>query len=147
MRNKHFLPAFCLVLAASLIGAGCELPAAEDGGAVTQTETATSTETVTAKPTVIELYTSETCPHCHNVKNQIMANGWDKLMPIGQKPLEDQANLKLVTERAKTCRLALDKLQVPMLWNGQRCLTGDGPILGYLTQLSKLYETSTSTSR
>lgn len=146
MHEKYFPVSSCLILAVSLLGSGCTLPTAGPAGTEAQTGSATATEAITSKPTSLELFTSETCPHCQNTKREIIANGWDKALPLGQKPLEDESNQKLVVERAKTCRLPLDHLQVPMLWTGQRCLSGEEPIIGYLTQLSKLYETSTSTT-
>ena len=129
----------CLALVLPILGAGCNMP---KPAAV---ENTTSTGAAVAKTATLELFTSETCPHCQNVKREIAANGWDKILPLNLKPVEDSANQRLALERARACRLPLDRLQVPLLWNGQRCLSGDGPILDYLTRLSKYYETSTST--
>jgi len=135
-----------LALACSAFGAGCALPTPDAGPAITSTASVSSVGSAESPPAGLELFTSESCPHCQIVKREISDNGWDKSLPISQKPLEQDANRQLVAKRAKACKLALDRLQVPLLWDGRRCLTGDGPILDYLKRISKHYETPTSTS-
>ncbi len=138
MTNKSWFPLLGLAFSLSFFGAACNPPIPENS----------MPTSVNQKNASIEIFTSETCPHCVAVKKEIADKGWDKTLPLTIKQLDnDRTNQQLVMEHAAVCRLPQDNIQVPFLWDGQRCLMGQEQISSYLTGLSEKYETSTSTSR
>lgn len=141
MANKSWLPLLGLAFSLSFFGAACNPPAL----GIPESSMPTP---ATPKKATIEIFTSETCPHCVAVKKEIADKGWDKLLPLAIKPLDgDRTNQQLVMEHAVVCRLPQNNIQVPFLWDGQRCLVGQEQISSYLAGLAEKYETSTSTSR
>lgn len=79
------------------------------------------------------LFYGDTCPHCKIVSDYIEANGIkDKLSFQELEVYHDQANVALMTRKAKQCGLDTSQgIGVPFFFDGQKCLVGDQPIIDY----------------
>ena len=127
------------MLTSVVFGAGCFNSSTVPDPALTKTKTVDSP--VTALPSEIVIFVSNTCPHCAIIESLVKNGRMDKALPIEFKEVdEDDANLRLMVEKAKICGYDVSRLGVPLLWNGSRCYDGQDNIQIYLEQLMKLYE-------
>ena len=85
-----------------------------------------------ATPKELSLYYSTECPHCTKVERFLDANQVMSKLPLVQK----QINMHIgeVLAVAKVCHLNPQKLDIPLLWTGKKCVIGDTTIINYLTQ-------------
>ena len=89
-----------------------------------------------AKPKHAVLFYSEACPHCQTVENYIDANQVMTRLNLEKKQVN--TNIEAVIAVAQSCHLDLQRLQIPLLWTGKRCIFGDKPVIQYFKkQLSK----------
>ena len=121
-----------------MFGAGCAFnsPSVEP----TATTTATPLVEPNAIPSDITIFVSNTCPHCAIIESLVKNGQMAKALPITFKEVSDEANLRLLVEKAKICGLDLSRLGVPVLWEGARCYDGQDKIQAYLEKLMKIYE-------
>ncbi|MFZ6015578.1 MAG: hypothetical protein ACOYUZ_04475 [Patescibacteria group bacterium] len=123
---------FCLIALAT-VGAGCALPLPESEG-----KTIPTTATSTASDADFILYVSDSCPHCATVKGHIKQYGFDKDYKIEYKEsYNNRDNTAELLQRADYCRIPIDRVGVPLLWDKQRCFMGDDSIIEYLDSLPK----------
>ncbi len=80
------------------------------------------------------LFYSQTCPHCQKVEKYINGNQAAEKLPIEEKNISQPANRNELIKYAQKCGLATDRIGVPLLFDGQRCLVGDQEIISFLRQ-------------
>jgi len=103
------------------------------------------TET-TIEPTGIILFYGDGCPHCAFLDKWITDNGVEgKVSFTKLEVYNNQANQKLLVEKATVCGIATDSIGVPFLWTGTDCLVGDEPIEQFFEQKLNINE-STATN-
>jgi len=86
------------------------------------------------------LYYGNTCPHCKIVEDYLAKNDPDGKLGVTQKEVyQNQANQKEFIEKATACKLDLDNLGVPVLWDAKnsKCYEGDQPIIDFLKLQTK----------
>lgn len=82
------------------------------------------------------LFYSTTCPHCKNVEKFINDNNIKEKIILEEREVgSSEDNSVLMQKKAKECGIKEDSLGVPFLWNGERCIMGDTPIIEYLKQI------------
>ena len=94
---------------------------------------------VNSQNSELVLYYGNTCPHCKVVEDYIAANNIGKKLEISQKEVfQDKANREEFTAKARICKLDMENLGVPMLWDAKnsKCYEGDQPIIDFLKQKS-----------
>ena len=93
------------------------------------------------KNEILVLYYGNTCPHCKIVEEWL--KNYDPFNRIGvvlKEVYQNQDNRKEFIEKATICKLDLNNLGVPMLWEAEnsKCYEGDQPITDFLnTKLLK----------
>jgi len=135
-KSLIILPIACLVL----FGAGCDRLQL-DKNIISPTSTS-QTRTVVAPdsiPKEITIFVSKTCPHCAYVESQVDNESIARALSITFKEVSGDANLREFVEKAKTCKLDMSNLGVPLLWNGSSCYSGQDEIMTYISQLMKIY--------
>lgn len=101
----------------------------------------TAATEISSQKDVLVLYYGITCPHCKIVEEYILQNGLEEKLGVAQKEVyQNQNNNNELVERAKTCGIDLDRLGVPLLWDGNdsKCYEGDQAIIVYLKQKAQL---------
>lgn len=81
-------------------------------------------------PKQLTLFYSDQCPHCQNVEAFIQRT--QAMSKINLQKKEVAGHINEIMAVAKTCRLDLQRLQIPLLWTGQQCVIGDKPVVNYL---------------
>ena len=80
----------------------------------------------------IVLYYGDGCPHCAIVEEYIKENSiGDKISFTQKEVYYNQNNAKELEAKAKICGLPADSIGVPFLWDGEKCLIGDQPIIDF----------------
>jgi hypothetical protein len=84
------------------------------------------------QPTLILFY-GDTCPHCQNVEEYIVANNIRAKLSFQELEVyNNQTNAQLLAAKAKRCGLDTSAgVGVPFFFDGQNCLVGDQPIIDY----------------
>jgi len=82
----------------------------------------------------IILYTEIGCPHCLNVENFIKENKTREKIQFTEKEISNQVNLKSFLDKASKCGIKSDKIGVPLLWTGEKCLVGDQDIINFFKE-------------
>lgn len=78
------------------------------------------------------LFYSKTCLHCQKVEEFIQQNKVDqKLKFIKIDINENQQNSGLFIEKATECKIPKNEMGVPLFWDGQKCISGDQPIIDF----------------
>ena len=93
---------------------------------------------VAQRPKIILFY-SNTCVHCQNVKDFIVANQVDKKVKFRELEVsENPSNANLMAAKAKGCGLDTSVgLGVPFLFDGKNCLSGDTDIINFFQEQIK----------
>jgi glutaredoxin len=94
-----------------------------------------------AKTDEVILYVGEGCPHCKNVEDFLTSHSEiGKTLKIEQKEVyENQSNAQELTDKAQSCKLETrNGVAVPFLYFKGECITGDQPIIDYLTKKTKV---------
>ena len=90
-----------------------------------------------AETELFVLYYGDSCPHCAKVEQYLNDNGIPARVHLTLKEIyHDRANADELAAKAQTCGIPIDRLGVPLLWTGQECLTGDGPIIDFFKSLA-----------
>ena len=85
--------------------------------------------------TDLVLYYGNTCPHCKIVEEWLQKNDSSNKLGVTQKEVyQNSDNQKDMIAKATICKLDLNNLGVPMLWDGKnsKCYEGDQPIIDFL---------------
>lgn len=87
----------------------------------------------------IILFYGDGCPHCALLDKWITDNGVEEKIDFAKLEVyNNQANQKLLVEKATACGIATDSIGVPFLWTGTECLVGDEPIEQFFQQMINL---------
>lgn len=79
------------------------------------------------------LFYSNSCPHCRNVEQYIAENNITSHYYFDQKEITtDQNNTALLIQKAKICGEDMSTLGVPLLFDNDKCYSGDKEIINYL---------------
>lgn len=79
------------------------------------------------------LFYGEGCPHCEKVEKFIEENKIDKKISLEKKEVyNNDNNGKELGEKAVSCGMDTDRIGLPFLWDGKKCLMGDTDIIDYL---------------
>ena len=85
-----------------------------------------------------EYFWGNTCPHCKNVA--AFMETWplkDKIKIDKKEVYDNQANAKLLVERAAACKISKDQIPVPFLVIPSGiCVSGDQPIIEYFKKIN-----------
>lgn len=74
----------------------------------------------------------ETCPHCQKVEEYMTENSIkDKYSFQELEVSKNKANAAIFGQKAKECKLDLNKLGVPMLYDNGACYMGDVDIIAF----------------
>lgn len=95
-----------------------------------------SGQTTKSKDEVI-LFWGEGCPHCKNVEDYLASHKEiEEKIKIERKEVgENVTNSIELTDRAKDCKIDVKNgVAVPFLFYKGECITGDQPIIDYLTK-------------
>lgn len=83
----------------------------------------------------IVLYFRDDCPHCKKVEEFIKSNEADKKITFAQKEVGlCQSNAKDLLNKSQQCGIPQNQLGVPLLWDGSKCIEGDGDIISFFQQ-------------
>lgn len=83
----------------------------------------------------IILFYGDDCPHCAIVEEYIKKNKTkDKISFAQREVYYNQSNAKELEEKAKICGLPTDSIDVPFLWDGEKCYIGDEDIINFFKQ-------------
>ncbi len=83
-------------------------------------------------PEGVILFYGEDCPHCKNVNDFLSQNNIEEKLEITHLEVYyNQDNQNVLAQVAEKCGLEADKIGVPFLWNGEKCLIGDVDIIDY----------------
>jgi glutaredoxin len=85
--------------------------------------------------TALVLYYGDGCPHCKLVENYVAQNNLQAKLSLSEKEVwKNQANQNELIEKATICKLDLNSLGVPILWDAKesKCYEGDQPIIDFL---------------
>jgi hypothetical protein len=82
------------------------------------------------------LFYSEQCPHCQIVEKFMKAHPETASLKIHRENVADRAALQQLIEVAKQCQLTKD-VPIPLLWTGEKCITGDRDVIVFLTANSQ----------
>lgn len=90
------------------------------------------------KPKIILFY-SNTCVHCQNVKDFIVANNVEDKVKFKELEVSNNSNnSNLLIAKAKSCKLDTSGgIGVPFLFDGQNCLSGDIDIINFFQEKIK----------
>lgn len=81
------------------------------------------------------LFYGEGCSHCVNVDKFIFENKIeDKLIFSRLEVFKNTNNSKILVQKANTCGLPTDKIGVPFLWDGSKCVVGDVDIIKFFQE-------------
>jgi len=85
------------------------------------------------------LYYRDGCPHCINVEKYISENKVLEQLPQLQikEGAINRENTDEMLQYAKKCRIPLNQVGFPFLWNGETCLLGDVDIINYFSEQIK----------
>lgn len=84
------------------------------------------------------LYYSDTCPHCVKVEEYLKANKIEEKIAIVKKEVsKNPVNANDLATKAKTCNIQGNQISVPFLWDGQKCIIGDEPIIEFFKEKNK----------
>jgi glutaredoxin len=91
--------------------------------------------------TALVLYYGDGCPHCKIVEDYIAQNNLQTKLSLSEKEVwKNQTDQNELIKKATLCKLDLNNLGVPMLWDakGSKCYEGDQPIIDFLkTQIGQ----------
>lgn len=76
------------------------------------------------------------CPHCANVEKFLEENNVEGKIQFEKKEVysnKGNANLLILVAKKK-CKLPENEIGVPFLWDGSKCLVGDGNIINFFKQ-------------
>jgi glutaredoxin len=127
MKNKIIIPTilFIVVLIFSFFALSQEKNKSQ-----LQTNEPTSQEN--QQSSQIILFYGDGCPHCAIVEEYIKENSiGDKISFTQKEVYYNQNNAKELEAKAKICGLPADSIGVPFLWDGEKCLIGDQPIIDF----------------
>ncbi len=81
----------------------------------------------------ITLFYSFECPHCEKVRDFIAANN---IHNITEKEVsENRNNLMQLVKIQKQCGIPVKEyVEIPLLWTGTKCITGDQDIIKFFKQ-------------
>jgi len=76
------------------------------------------------------------CPHCAKVEEFFKENDVESKTQFEKKEIyNDKLNAQLLFLVAqRKCNLSTDKIGVPFLWDGSKCIVGDGDIINFFKQ-------------
>jgi hypothetical protein len=78
------------------------------------------------------LFYGDGCSHCANVDKFILDNKVeDKVKFTKLEVFNNKQNANILVEKANACGLPTDKIGVPFLWDGTRCISGDVDIIKF----------------
>ncbi len=84
---------------------------------------------------LIVLFYSKSCPHCRRVEAFIDNNNIKQKISFIKKEIsENETNKNDLIKKAKQCNLPLNKIGVPFLWDGKKCIIGDEDIINFFEQ-------------
>jgi len=130
MKNKIIIPAilFTVVLIFSFFALSQE----KNKNQISTNET-TAEENQSASQII--LFYSDDCPHCAIVEEYISENKIQDKISFAQKEVYyNKQNASELAEKAKTCGMPTDSIDVPFLWDGEKCLIGDENIINFFKQ-------------
>ena len=91
-----------------------------------------------AEESQIVLYYGEGCPACAVVEDYIEKNNIKERMEFEQKEVYyNKMNADELVERAKTCGISANSIQIPFLWDGSKCFVGSQTIIDFFNQKLK----------
>ena len=91
------------------------------------------------------LFYGVTCPHCKEVEDFIAKNDITAKINFTQKEVyENSNNARLMAQVAKSCKVSVNNLGVPLLYAEGKCYEGAPEVLGYFTKKAGISESSES---
>jgi glutaredoxin len=83
----------------------------------------------------IIFFYGEGCPHCAKVEEFFKDNNVeDKVDFIKKEVYRNKSNASDLAARAKDCGLSTERIGIPFLWDGSKCLIGDEDIIDFFKQ-------------
>jgi glutaredoxin len=83
----------------------------------------------------IVFFYGEGCPHCAKVEEFFKDNNIeDKVDFVKKEVYKNRRNANELAARAKDCGLSTQRIGVPFLWDGSKCLIGDEDIINFFKQ-------------
>lgn len=83
----------------------------------------------------IILFYREDCPHCIKVEEYVKENKIDEKITFERKEvLKNKDNANLLFKKAEICGIAKEKVGVPLLWDGSKCIIGDTNIINFFKE-------------
>jgi len=84
----------------------------------------------------IVFFYGDGCPHCAKVEEFFKENDVESKIQFDKKEIyDDKPNAQLLFLIAqRKCNLSGDKIGVPLLWDGSKCIIGDGDIINFFKQ-------------
>lgn len=83
----------------------------------------------------IVFYYGDTCPHCKKVEEYVAQNNVHDKVQFEEKEIyNNKKNSEELTNVAKQCGIAENKVGVPLLWTGEECLVGDKDIIAFFEE-------------
>ena len=79
------------------------------------------------------LFYSSSCPHCTNVDKWLTDNKVAEKVKFDRRETHNQDNSQLLSEKAKACGIADDKVGVPFLFDSvnNKCYTGENEVMDF----------------
>ena len=130
MKNKILIPT--ILFAVVLIFSFFALSQEKDKNQISTNETVAE-EGQSADQII--LFYGDGCPHCAIVEEYIKENSIGDKISFAQKEVYyNQNNAKELEAKAKICGMPTDSMDVPFLWDGEKCLIGDENIINFFKQ-------------
>jgi len=86
----------------------------------------------------IVLYYGDGCPACAIVEDYIEKNTIKERIEFEQKEIYyNKKNADELAEKAKTCGISANSVQIPFLWDGSKCFVGSQTIIDFFNQKLK----------
>jgi glutaredoxin len=84
---------------------------------------------------IIFFYSKE-CPHCKKIEEFFNTGHIRNKVTFTEKEIsQNKNNLILLIKIQKRCRISIGNyVEVPLLWTGEKCLTGDQDIIKFFTE-------------
>ncbi len=72
------------------------------------------------------------CSHCENVEKFILENNIEGKVDFTRLEVsKNNSNANLLLEKANLCGFPTDKIGVPFLWDGSKCIIGEFDIIDF----------------
>jgi len=98
----------------------------------------TAEENQQTEESQIILFYGDGCPACAVVEDYIGENNIQERVEFEQKEVYyNKKNADELSEKAKTCGISANSIQIPFLWDGSKCFVGSQTIIDFFNQKLK----------